>query len=531
MSSPLQAGLRGARVSPRRLLVSGLALALIAAVSGTVVELWRFGSTQAAAAARVEQEVRQSFDRMTAVLTRVALGVASDPAAARALSGGPEAARDLFELVDRRLSEAGTVPDTVAVTVYDRTGIALAWVGRPSDVRDEKRLAGPSAFFVAPSPLGLRLVHILPILSADQHRVGSVAAEHVLSPAPDTATIPASGYVLETPLGPASLRTRWEGAGDQPRENAFLLHAPGGEPLVEVSLSPENLRTVRRAWRRDVAAAVLIVAGITVLLLIGPLLDRRASAASSGEFLRATSAAIGLVAAASAIVLAAMTIELGRRPPPSALLLAGGLTIAAAIALLAGPVVRVRIALRSRRRNADRARAVFFTGQVLAGIAVAIVLVVFALLLPRVVDPATVDLRHFSLHPWNPARLALLIGMLGVSRWRSVDLHADPDRRPRALADRRHGRISGADLRALGCTVHHRGDAVEDPGLDAARARPRPVGSGVRRRRAFSGSPRRVVSAYARSRHVSSRCSSSSFCLLSCCIRLSTTSPKGPCAR
>ncbi len=399
-------------MSPRRLLVSGLALALIAAVSGTVVELWRFGSTQAAAAARVEQEVRQSFDRMTAVLTRVALGVASDPAAARALSGGPEAARDLFELVDRRLSEAGTVPDTVAVTVYDRTGTALAWVGRPSDVRDEKRLAGPSAFFVAPSPLGLRLVHILPILSADQHRVGSVAAEHVLSPAPDTATIPATGYVLETPLGPASLRTRWEGAGDQPRENAFLLHAPGGEPLVEVSLSPENLRAVRRAWRRDVAAAVLIVAGITVLLLIGPLLDRRASAASSSEFLRATSAAIGLVAGASAIVLTAMTIEMGRRPPPSALLLAGGLTIAAAIALLAGPVVRVRIALRSRRRNADRARAVFLTGQVLAGIAVAVVLVLFALLLPRVVDPATVDLRHFSLHPWNPARLALLIGML-----------------------------------------------------------------------------------------------------------------------
>ena len=108
-------------MSPRRLLVSGLALALIAAVSGTVVELWRFGSTQAAAAARVEQEVRQSFDRMTAVLTRVALGVASDPAAARAVSGGPEAARDLFELVDKRLSEAGTVPDTVAVTAPDRT--------------------------------------------------------------------------------------------------------------------------------------------------------------------------------------------------------------------------------------------------------------------------------------------------------------------------------------------------------------------------------------------------------------------------
>src|SRR5262249_14143886 len=128
----------------------------MAAVSGAVVEVWRFGASQAAAAARVEQDVRRSFDRMTEVLTSVAVGVAMDPATARGLSGGPDGARELFELVDRRLAEAGTDPDSVAVTVYDKTGVALAWVGRPSEA-EPSRLAGPAAFFVAPSPLGLRL--------------------------------------------------------------------------------------------------------------------------------------------------------------------------------------------------------------------------------------------------------------------------------------------------------------------------------------------------------------------------------------
>ena len=419
-------------MSVRRLLQGGLSLALVVAISGGIVELWRFGTSQAATAARVEQQVRQSFDRMTTVLTQVAVGVAMDPLAARALSGGPESARDLFELVDRRLSDAGTEPDAVAVTVYDRSGVALAWVGRPSEVRDSERLSGPSAFFVVYSALGLRLVHTLPILGADQRRIGSVAAEHVLSPAPET---PSSDYVLETPLGPASLRTRVEGAGDRPRENAFLLHGPGGEPLVDVSMSPAELAAGRREWRRGVIAAVLAILGLTVLLLVGPLLDRRASAQNAREFLTATTAALALLVAGFGIVAVAISIELGGKPP-GALLLVGGLTITSVVALLAGPVVRLRIGLRAHRRTTADAPAGFFGRQVLAGIAVSVVLVAFARLLPRTVDPATVDLRHFSLHPWNGPRLALVTGILAchaaalwastlilsgaVARWRIV---------------------------------------------------------------------------------------------------------------
>src|SRR4051812_19385790 len=335
-----------------------------------------------------------------------------DPEAARALARGPEAARDLFELLDRRLAQVDAAPDAIAVTVYDRTAVALAWVARPSDVGVSARLAGPSAFFVTRSPLGLRLVHVLPILEAGQRRLGSVVAEHALSPAPATATITSTGYELDTPVGPASLRTRAEGAGDRPRENAFLLRSPGGETLVEVSLSPGTLDNARRTWRRQLVAALLGIVALTVLLLIGPVLDRRAAATTAGDFLRATTISLVLLAAGSLVIGIALAIELGRRPPPNALLLAGGATMAAAIALLAGPILRLRIALGARRRNVEDATAGFLIRQFVAGIAIAAILVVFEFVLPRAVDPVTADLRRFSLYPWTANRLALLTGIL-----------------------------------------------------------------------------------------------------------------------
>ena len=398
-------------MSPRRLLAGGLLLALIAALGGAAIELWRFGRNHHAAAARLEQQVRRDFARMTGVLTRVAAGVATDPMAARSLSAGPDAARDLFEVIDRRLSEAGTPADEVAVTVYDVGGVARAWVGRPSELT-EAPLAGPAAFFMTPSPLGVRLVHVLAIVEADQRRVGTVAAEYVVSPEPVAATFTGSDSVLQTSLGPALLRMRWEGAGDEPRANAFLLQAPGGEPLVEVSMSPVQLDAARQAWRRRVAAIVVAIAGITILLLIGPVLDRRSATDNRRSFLRLTATSLVWLACGSLAFASALALELGRRPPANALLLLGAVTIAAAIALLSGPVVRLRVGIRASRRDPADATLPFYTAQLLAGAAVAVVLIAFERVLPRAVDPASVDLRHFSLHPWNAARLALLTGIL-----------------------------------------------------------------------------------------------------------------------
>ena len=64
---------------------------------------------------------------------------------------------------------------------------------------------------------GLRLVHLRPIVNAEGARLGAVATEHVLSPAPAATTLTPTDYTLETDLAPAYLRTRSEGAGDLSR--------------------------------------------------------------------------------------------------------------------------------------------------------------------------------------------------------------------------------------------------------------------------------------------------------------------------
>ena len=412
MSLPDPSWLRDRRVSSRRLLTAGLLLATAVAAAGALFELWRFGATDAAAAVRVEQHVRRDFERMIGVLSRVASAIANDPAAARGLAPGSDAARHLFDLIDRRLPGAEVSAESIAVTIYEaRGGAALAWVGRPSDVV-ANRLSGPSAFFVTPSPLGLRLVHVLPIGGPDERRLGAVAVEHGLSPAPATAAIAPTDFVIPTPLGPASLRTRYEGAGDAPRANAFLLRAPGGDPLVEVSVSPGDIDAARRAWRRTVGAAVLSVVGITILLLIGPALDRRSTAKAPREFVRSTLIALVLLGVGGVAFWAALALEAGHRPSTAALLLLGGVGVAGAIGLFAGPAVRLRVASRARRRAPGGAYVRFVLMQLLAGVTIAAVLVLFERLLQRAVDPAAVDLRHFSLHPWVASRLALLVGIL-----------------------------------------------------------------------------------------------------------------------
>ena len=401
---------RDRRVSWGRLLASGLLIAASTGIVGGALELWRFGTDADAAAGHVGAQVQRDFARMTAVLSRVAADVAGDPEAARALIAGADAQRALFDLLDRRTRGAAVDPGQLAVTIYDADGSARAWMGRPSDIR----AANAADFFVTPSPLGLRLVHVAPITGPDGARVGTVAAEHVLSPAPAASRLNTPDWVLPTPLGPASLRMRYEGAGDQPRPHAFVVRAPTGEPLVEASMAPQDLNRSRQAWRRGVMALVLGLVGLTVLLLIGPALDRRAAARSGAEVVPATGIALALLAIATLAVAGAIALYEGGRPDAPVLLLLGGNLAAAAAALCAGPLAHLRVAYRGRRLVPGDAPARFGIVQLCAGAAVAGILVLFVLLLDRGVDPTAIDLRHFSFHPWTPARLATLIGLLAA---------------------------------------------------------------------------------------------------------------------
>jgi signal transduction histidine kinase len=392
--------LRDRRVSWRRLLAGGLAATAAAGLIGGALELWRFGSSDEAAAANVERHVRVEFDRMLADLSRVAAGVAGDPAAAAGLSPSAPDVRQLFDLLDRRVAPKDT--ERIAVTIYNAAGDARAWVGRPSD-----DISGINVrpFFVRQSPLGLRLMHVVSIGGSDS-RLGSVAVEHVLSPAP-APTIVNAEWQLPTPLGPAALRMPL--AGDRPGPGAFLLQDPSGAALVEASAPPATLQRSREHWRRSVAAAVLALLAVTLFLQIGPLLDRRSVARTAAGVIRTTAAAVALVLAGAGGIWAALIVVESRPLSSSASLLLGGGVAAAIAALLASPTGQLRLYWRTRRRVAA-APVPFAALQLAAGLVLAAIVVLFERVLLGVVDPATVDMRHFSLYPWSVTRIMLLCG-------------------------------------------------------------------------------------------------------------------------
>ena len=397
-------------MSWRRLLAAGLVAALAVAAGGFVLEWRRFGGDTQAAVVRTEASVRGHFDQMAALLGRVATAIAADPAAAEALQAGPDQAKALFDVVDRH---SGRIVDNtdIAVTVYDKFGSnAVAWAGRPSDLPSE-RVRGPVAWFVTQSPLGLRLVHVLPIGSED-HRLGVVAVEHPLSPAPEGGTIALADYELATPIGPAALRMQYEGAGDQPRPNSFILRAPGGEALLEAAFTDAQVAEARSRWRRSVAAAITVVFAVTLLLVIGPLLDRRAKAKSVGRYSSATAAAALLVMVVAALIYLALRLGFDVGPDRHELLLILGGTAAGLVALLVAPVFRLAAARRGAHRRPSGLRVTFLLQQLLAGALVAALVAAFASVLKLVLDDSSVDLRHFSLHPWSEERLALLGGIL-----------------------------------------------------------------------------------------------------------------------
>ena len=112
-----------------------------------------------------------------------------------------------------RATVAEEGPSDLALTVYGRNAIALAWSGRPSEIPRE-RILGEPALLVAPGPLGPRLVHLEPVIDNSTavtaaglpRRLGSVAAERVLSPTFGVGDPTLDSFLLPTSIASVSLR-------------------------------------------------------------------------------------------------------------------------------------------------------------------------------------------------------------------------------------------------------------------------------------------------------------------------------------
>jgi hypothetical protein len=206
---------------------------------------------------------------------------------------------------------------------------------------------------------------------------------------------------------------RSEGAGEIPRDGAFLLRTPAGAPLVEGSVARADLQKARTNWRRTVTGWVIVILGVTQLLLMGPLLDARGRAGLPKPAVVTTLGASGLLlGGAAAIWLGITWPAFGRSGLPLTLSFCA-ITFAALAALWASPAILLHTAARPRRAP-HAALLTFAVMNLLAGVAMAGLMLAFARVLAIAVDPATVDVRHFSLYPWNGARVLRLAGILAL---------------------------------------------------------------------------------------------------------------------
>ena len=353
--------IRERRVSVLRIVGGGGAAAALVLLIGAAIELARFGSSDAVAAGRVEQDVRAAFAAMTADVERLAHMVARDPSVAEAMASGLETDTGVRTLFDTAARARGQLPESfplVAITIYDTLGGARGWAGRASDLPRERPVTSP--IFVAPSPLGLRLVHLEPIVAAtpDRSRLGSVAVEHVLTPVrAGSLLLTSAEYMMPTRRARVQLRLHDPARSAQAPVFGFVVAAPDRTPLVDVSIPPGELAAGRSQLRRTVSALALALLAVTVLLLAGPLLDARLAARAPWRELRLTAAILAVILGGAGLLWLAFRIspwfEFNGHRGAAAVLL-GGATAAALAATLVSAAVRLRVALRAIRHRPDR---------------------------------------------------------------------------------------------------------------------------------------------------------------------------------
>jgi signal transduction histidine kinase len=420
-----------------QVLLAGAACALVAVVVGFVWETWRLGRTPEAAAARVERAVREEMASRMAALERVVAALVADPRVADALDRRVPDIRALFDLA--ALPGNGADITGLAVTIYDARGEAVAWSGRPSAEID-LQLAGPNedaGLSVARGALGWRLVDVAPIgrpTSGNKAlRLGTIVAERRLSPPPDSAYDAGEiSFPLSTELAPVSMTpVRLVAPKRGADRDAVVIRAPGGQALLQADVSAGELARLRADGRRRIRALVLAIFGVTTLLVAAVWAVSRRRVRALGHYLWLTAAALAALVGARLLFRAALV------PDPSAggllspttytsawlgwihrvpldLFISGGI-IVAALALFVDPVRRVTVISRSVRISPLKTRgalARFACWQLVGGSVAALAVAAMVRLVYDTIGGSDIDWLKLSLSPWEPARLALVFGLI-----------------------------------------------------------------------------------------------------------------------
>ena len=418
-----------------RIALSGVVCVLAVLAVGRITERLVLGANDSAIRARVEQDVRGAFGVMSSGLQLVARQVADPDMLVAASRDDENAARRLFDTAQRAaIARTGDVE--LAVTAYGPASRPLAWAGRPSEVPKD-RLEGDEAWFIAQGALGLRLVYAMPVTDAAGNRVGTIASEQSIRRPTSTGVARADEFQFPGELVPVSLELAFEDIRATPDPDRIDVTGPNGRHLVTAVITPSDLAQTRAHWRRVTSSAAEMTAAVFVLLLCGPLLDWRDRKLNERRTPNPEPQyAIAVIAIAATVVASRLLFRLASpadwsdaeifsaaayASPLLRPLLASPfdfLITAATAAVLVALVFFAFEAWRSYRRHSRVAVTtpahvvLFFATQLIAGmLAVAVLLAQHALLADTVAN-TTLDLLHFSLHPWNTALTALQVAIV-----------------------------------------------------------------------------------------------------------------------
>jgi signal transduction histidine kinase len=402
---------------------AGILAALLVLAAGRIYERLWLGATDTATLEAIAAEARDAVDRIAADLRGVAARAAVDATLLAEATSDPEVARRLFDVARSAIGESN---ERSALTLYSAAGTPLAWSGRPSDLPPD-RLQGPRALFVAPGPMGPRLVFVDPRSHPQQpsRRLGLTAVEQVLGP--DEPADRSNEAELVTSFVPVALRAPYEGAGESATPYGFLIRGPDGAPVLEAEVSPSALRRLRERVRGTAVSIALAVLALTALVLMVPLTDARERSRAIARFLASTCALALLILCARALLAAALPERWMWSSPASELegwrallfrspadllftsLAAGGLVV------LAGTSVeRRRLSLRQRAAvfAAPLGAVGFIVAQLTAGVLLAALLAAHHRLLGQLMALSTLSPLQFSLHPLEGGRLTFVAALL-----------------------------------------------------------------------------------------------------------------------
>ena len=398
---------------------------------GRLAELWWMGDSDEAAFLRVERDVTTNFAEMASSLELLASHLATRPEVIEGIGGNAAALPQLFDVT--RTAPATLGVQGVALTVYDSSAAARAWTGRPSEIPPE-RILGERTFFVAPGSLGLRLVYIEPVVEPDSvagdlRRIGSIAAERVLSPARGVIDTTSDAFGLASPIAGVALRAHYESGDTEPGPRSFELRSPPDERLLEATVSDIDLRRARANWRNVVWTWTLAWLAFVVVVSTMPDLRRVLRGAT-------VSASLGLAArVAGGLGAASLLLRVASTPGPtrgsfflpdvySSLRFPGLLrspadlviwaVVGVGLVLVAAALLeRLRVASRGVRAAPSAAQGIrFVVTHGAGGIALAAILVGLHTMTDDAVASASVDLLHTSLSPWDPGRIGVLGGLM-----------------------------------------------------------------------------------------------------------------------